>query len=271
MPEVWVVGSLNLDLVARVERFPGPGETLIGRDFHRRPGGKGANQAVAAAVAGAAVRMIGCIGDDEAGRVYRDALGRRGVDTRDVSVREGARTGHAVILVDDGGENSIVVIPGANALLEAADIARLRPAPGDVVMLQLETPLDIVARAVATAKRAGATVVLNLSPFQPLAQDLLQDCDVIVVNETENAQLRDSRVRHRSVVVTQGAAGASWNDAHASARAERVVDTTGAGDAFAGALAAAVAAGQDRATALQQAVQAGARAVEHEGAQDWEL
>ncbi len=271
MFEVWVVGSLNIDLVASVERFPRPGETLTGRDFHRRPGGKGANQAAAAAAAGAPVRMIGCVGDDGAGRAYRDALGRRGVDTSAVLVRQGVLTGHAVILVDDRGENSIVVIPGANALLAPADVNRLRPALGDVVMLQLETPVEVVGRAVAMAKEAGARVLLNLSPFQRLADDLLGACDVIVVNETENAQLEASGTSHPSVVVTRGPDGASWGDAQASAQPERVVDSTGAGDAFAGALAAAVAAGHDRVTALQQAVLAGARAVEHEGAQDWEL
>lgn len=271
MADVWVVGSLNIDLVARVERFPRPGETLIGRDFRRRPGGKGANQAVGAAAAGAAARLIGCVGDDDAGQVYRAALEQRGVRTSDVVVRHGVSTGYALILVDHDGENSIVVIPGANAQLDSADVARLRPAAGDVLMLQLETPLDVVVQAVAVARQAAATVLLNLSPFQRLDQHVLEACDLILVNETEHAQLVASGTSHPSVVVTRGAAGASWGDAHASAPVERVVDSTGAGDAFAGALAAAVAAGHDRQRALRQAVEAGARAVEHEGAQDWEF
>ena len=271
MSEVWVVGSLNIDLVARVERFPRPGETLLGHDFQRRPGGKGANQAAAAAAGGVPVHLIGSVGDDEAGRTYRAALAQRGVDTSAVLVRRSAATGHAVILVDDQGENSIVVIAGANATLTPADVASLTPAPGDVVMLQLETPLDVVSRAIKTARNAGAVVILNLSPFQQLDAELLAGCDVIVVNETENAQLVGAGMSHESVVVTRGAGGATWGSAHASARAHRVVDSTGAGDAFTGALAAAIAAAKDRQAALEHAVLAGARAVEHPGAQDWAL
>lgn len=266
-----MLGSLNVDLVLRVERFPKAGETLIGRDFHRRPGGKGANQAVAVAAHVGHVRMVGSVGDDEVGRTYRAALAQRGVDTADVSVQEEMATEHAVIILDNRGENRIVVVPGANGMPTPAVVDRLQPSPGDVVMLQLETPLEIVSRAIATAKEAGATVMLNLSPFQLMDEDLLASCNVVVVNETENAQLESAGIRHGSVVVTKGADGATWGGAHASARAARVVDSTGAGDAFAGALAAAIAAGRNRQAALEQAVRTGARAVEHEGAQDWEL
>src|SRR4051794_32806277 len=163
MGDVWVVGSLNIDLVATVERFPRPGETLIGGHFDRRPGGKGANQAAGAAASGAHVRMIGSVGDDEAGRAYRAALADRGVDTSGVLVRPSVATGHAVILVDGEGQNSIVVIPGANAMLTPDDVARLKPAAGDVVMLQLETPVEVVTRAIMAGARSGAAVMLNLS------------------------------------------------------------------------------------------------------------
>ena len=271
MPSVWVVGSLNIDLVAKVRRFPQPGETVGGADLHRRPGGKGANQAAAAAAAGATVRLVASVGDDETGRSYLDELNRRGVDVSGVLVRHGTPTGHALILVDETGENTIVVIPGANGLLTAADLSDFAAAPGDVVLLQLETPVEVVTVVIERARSAGATVILNLSPYRELDARLLECCDPIVVNEMENAQLEATGTKHESVVVTRGSAGASWGDAHAVAAAERVVDTTGAGDAFAGTLAAALAMGKNRQAALSAAVVAGALAVEHDGAQDWEF
>lgn len=269
MSIVWVLGSLNIDLVARVERFPQPGETLTGQALVRRPGGKGANQAVAAAAAGARVRMIGRVGDDAEGRDYLLGLAERAVDVSRVVVEPGASTGHAVILVDDRAENCIVAVPGANGLVDASDVERLDPRPRDVVLLQLEVPVEAVRAAVTAAHAARAQIILNVSPYQDLDPALLLACDVVVVNEQEARALDAAGIELPSVVVTRGSAGATWNGESARCAADLVVDTTGAGDAFAGALAAALADGRDRPVALTLAVTAGARAVGVDGAQGW--
>ncbi|CAN5500832.1 ribokinase [soil metagenome] len=271
MAAVWVIGSLNVDLVSRVERFPGPGETVAGEGLRRLPGGKGANQAVAAAAAGASVRMIGRVGDDTAGSDYLAALADRGVDVSAVTVESDCATGHAMILLDRHGENCIVVIPGANGRVGLDDLARFEPAAGDVLLLQLEVPTAVIAAAVAAGSDAGATVLLNLSPYQDLDPELVRACDVIVVNEHEAAQLAASGLEPASVVITRGSAGASWQDVTARSAASEVIDTTGAGDAFAGALAAALVRGDDHQAALQAAVSAGAAAVGQFGAQGWEF
>jgi ribokinase len=275
MGAVWVLGSLNVDIVARVDRFPDPGETVPGQDLLRLPGGKGANQAVAAAVAGATVHLIGRVGDDAAGASYRAALSDRGIDVAGVLPEPACTTGHALILLDRHGENCIVVVGGANDRLGPPDLARLQPAPGDVVLLQWEVPTAVVAAAAGIASSAGATVVVNPSPFrQEGAAALLADCDVIVVNEHEAGMLRSAGLAPRSVIVTSGPDGARWledgrPDVIGVARDVPVIDTTGAGDAFAGALAAALARGENRAKALDDALAAGAAAVGWLGAQGW--
>jgi len=271
MARVWVVGSLNVDLVATVETFPAPGETVAARDFRTYPGGKGANQAVAASAAGAQVTLVGCVGDDDNGDRYRRGLVERGVDVGSLRVVSGLVTGHAVILVDARGENCIVVAAGANSALTPHDVEQASFGPGDVVLLQLEVPVDVVCRAIVKGHAAGATVVLNPSPFAVLPIDVLELCDVLVVNESEYAALTSAGLRHRSVVVTRGAAGAQWGEALVPSRAADVVDSTGAGDAFTGALSAALTLGVQHHEALGLAVAAGARAVEVRGAQGWEL
>ena len=271
MGRVFVVGSLNVDLVTRVERLPKPGETVLGSGLERWAGGKGANQAVAAAVAGAAVLLVGCVGSDEAGSAYIARLSGRGIDAAAVRVERDSPTGHAFITVDEMGENSIVVVPGANARLALDDLALLDSVrPGDVVLLQLEVPVSVVAAAARRGAARGARVILNLAPYAALPADVVAIADPLVVNEHEALMLADSDSVPASLVVTFGAAGAAWDGYQVNGplvEEAEVFDTTGAGDAFCGALSAALAAGKGRREALEAALAAGADAVRHLGAQ----
>lgn len=263
-----MLGSANIDVVVRVPRHPSPGETLIGGDPQLAFGGKGANQAVAAAVAGARVRMIGAVGDDAEGAAYRDRLAAFGVDVGAVRVVPGA-TGRAFIAVADDGENTIIVSPGANAVVGQEDVAVLDAiAAGDVLLLQLEVGLDVVAAAARVASEAGARVVLNVAPYADLPAAVLALADPVVANETEAALLAASGGAPAELLVTRGESGSSWGGLSVPAdRVEHVVDTTGAGDTYCGALAAALASGRDRESAMRAAAAAAARSVEHEGAQ----
>ena len=281
---VAVVGSLNLDLVIRVPELPGPGETVSGGDLFRNPGGKGANQAVAAARLGRRVAMIGCVGDDDAGRDLLASLEADGVDGSQVRVVDGVSSGTAFIAVGEDGENQIVVSPGANARLTPDDVAAaaavLRSAA--VTLLQLEVPLETVAAAAGTA---GGRVVLNPAPVRPLPDDLLGRVDVLVPNRVELAQLTGGpapdtveeaarlagRLPARAVVVTLGADGAlvveDGQASHVPAVPVRPVDTTAAGDAFCGGLADALAGGADLQEAARRAVRVAAAACLRHGAQ----
>ena len=269
MGRVVVVGSLNLDLVVDVERHPRPGATVLAHGQPRRyAGGKGGNQAVAAAAAGADVVMVGAVGDDEGGRAYLSRLAARGIDVSGVQTRAGAVTGQAWVTVDADGENAIVVIPGANAEVSPPDLTRL--GEGDVVLLQLEVPLSTVAQSVRAAHARGARVMVNAAPYAALPPDVAALADPLVVNEHEALLLADSGVVPGSLLVTFGAAGSLWDGARFDAvavPADEVVDTTGAGDAFCGALAAALAGGADRVEAVARAGRAGAAAVRYPGAQ----
>lgn len=266
--DVWVLGSSNVDVVVRVARHPSPGETLIGGDPVTAFGGKGANQAVAAAVAGARVRMVGAVGEDAEGIAYRERLAAFGIDVAGVRAVPGP-TGRAFIAVADDGENTIIVSPGANAAVGEADLAALDGmAPGDLLLLQLEVDLGIVAEAARRAAAAGARVVLNVAPYADLPADVLALADPVVANESEAALLAAAGGAPRELVITRGDAGSSWGALDVPAeRVERVVDTTGAGDTFCGALAAALAGGADREAAMRAAAAAAARSVEREGAQ----
>jgi ribokinase len=271
MGRVVVLGSLNVDLVALVPRHPRPGETVLAEGGIRRlAGGKGANQAVAAAAKGAEVAMLGAVGDDDAGRAYLARLRGRGIDVSGVRTVPGQATGQAWITVEeDSSENMIVVVPGANQHVRG-DGAELSVGPGDVLLMQLEVPLTTVAAAARRAVAAGARVVVNAAPYAALPHDVAAVADPVVVNEHEALLLADSDVVPRSVLVTFGAAGCSWDGERFDAEQvpdAQVRDTTGAGDAFCGALAAALAAGADRAEAVRRASAAGAAAVRHEGAQ----
>jgi ribokinase len=193
---ICVLGSINMDLVGRSPRLPAPGETVLGGAFERHPGGKGANQAAAAARMGAEVRMIGLVGDDEHGRAMREALGAAGVDVSAVAAVDGsagaaagAATGVALITVDERGENTIVVASGANALLtaERVDAAAGAIRDADVLLMQLESPVEAVVRAAGIAREAGVAVILNAAPApqEALPDDLIAAVDILIVNEGE--------------------------------------------------------------------------------------
>lgn len=278
-----VVGSANTDLVLGVTAHPVPGQTVLAAAVSRSAGGKGLNQAVAAARDGAPTTFIGAVGDDAEGRQLVDLLRGEGVGTSLVRLVD-APTGLAVVVVDAAGENSIVVAQGANATfdgLTTADLAAVRSAA--VLLLQLEIPSATVHAAAAAAAAAGVCVVLNAAPGRELPDDLLDVVDVLVVNEDEAAAVVGDRaapidellaalvVLVPDVVVTRGAAGCR----HASrtgaghtvpAPRARAVDTTGAGDTFAGVLAAELARGPSMSDALERAVVAGAVSVERPGA-----
>ncbi|MEV5977665.1 ribokinase [Streptomyces sp. NPDC052114] len=286
--DLLVVGSANADLVVGVERRPAAGETVLGSDLAVHPGGKGGNQAVAAARLGARTALLARVGDDAHGVLLLDAQRAAGVDTVGVLVG-GAPTGVALITVDPSGDNSIVVSPGANARLTPGDIraAGSLLAAARVVSTQLEIPLDTVAELVR-GLRPESRLVLNPSPPAPLPGEVLAACDPLVVNEHEarvilGADAGDApedwargllALGPRSVVITLGAEGALTADGAADAfvrvPSPRVdaVDTTGAGDAFTAALAWRLGLGEDLATAAAYAVRVGAAAVTRKGAQD---
>ena len=285
--DLLVVGSANADLVIGVERRPAAGETVLGSDLAVHPGGKGANQAVAAARLGARTALLARVGDDAHGRLLLDAQRAAGVDTTGVLVG-GAPTGVALITVDPSGDNSIVVSPGANARLTPEDV---RAAAGlltraRVVSAQLEVPLETVVEAVRQLA-PGSRFVLNPSPPRPLPQELLDACDPLIVNEHEARVIlgagqagstpedwaRALLARGpRSVVVTLGAEGALVASAEGLTRVPSVavdaVDTTGAGDAFAAALAWRLGTGVPLAEAAAYAARVGAAAVTKPGAQE---
>lgn len=270
MTGIVVVGSLNADLVVRTERFPKPGETLQGSDLAILPGGKSANQAVAAGRLGGTVRMIGAVGDDGNGALLRDSVAAAGVDTTHVAVRQGTATGTAVITVDAAGENTIVISAGANGTLAPEDVPSDVFADAAVLGLCLEVSIDVVLAAARAAHAAGVTVLTNLSPFGAVPQELLDLTDVLLVNEHEAAELGDHGVARS--IVTRGGAGCTVHDGDAepvSVDAVRVdpVDTTGCGDAFMGAVALRLAAGDPLVDAARFAVGVGAYAATKPGAQ----
>ncbi|WP_262852008.1 ribokinase [Mumia quercus] len=265
---VVVVGSLNVDLVTSVARHPSPGETVLGSDLVRLRGGKGANQALAARRAGAGVTMVGRVGDDGDGEAYRSALAEAGVDVTFLQTTPGVPTGTALIVVDPTGENAIVVAAGANARLEADDVRSARAAleGADVVLVQLEIGDEAVRAVAEVAATTGTRLVLNASPVRDLPRSLLAQADPVVVNEHE-AQAFGLSGADDGVCVTLGGRGATWGGTTVPAPRVAAVDTTGAGDAFAGALASALAAGAGREDALRAAVAAGAEATTWSGAQ----
>jgi ribokinase len=281
---VTVVGSLNEDVLVAVGRLPGRGETVIGRSAQVAPGGKGANQAAAAGRLGPGVHMIGRVGEDPAGNRQLAALADARVNVSRVHRTPGVPTGSATIPVEEGtGENLIVVVPGANAELrpEDADVESVHRA--SVLLLQLEVPLETVRAAV---RATTGTVVLNPAPSQPLPADLLAAVDVLVPNEHELAELAGAAAGERppaelvrlarsvasgSVVVTLGARGALVVPADGAVLMQAPppvipVDTTGAGDCFCGALAQALARGEELGPAVRYAVTAAALSTTGAGA-----
>lgn len=271
MGRVIVVGSLNVDLVTSVDSHPAPGETVLGAGLDRYAGGKGANQAAAAARAGGEVLMVGRVGADEVGERYRRRLEGLGVEVSHLRTDDEEPTGHALIVVSEDAENTIVVIPGANGRVGRADLAPVGDCTeDDVILLQLEIPLPTVALAARMAHDRGARVIINTAPYATLPADIISLADPLIANEHEAAALADAGGVPGSLLVTFGSHGASWDGVEYPAHtvpAHRVRDTTGAGDAFCGALAAALAQGRDRAVAMEAALAAGAAAVQHHGAQ----
>jgi ribokinase len=287
-PSVVVVGSINEDVVMELGRPVRPGETVRAERIRRFAGGKGANQAVAAASAGAAVAMVGAVGDDDAGARMLADLRDSGVRTDSVRVAAGTATGTAYITVTPDGENSIILDRGANWLVDRDALQAASPVltSAKVLVSLLEIPVDTVIAAVQLALGAGVRPVVTLAPAQPVPPELLRGLDPVLVNQHEAAVVLgvpdidgDAQTAARqiltlgpsSVVVTLGASGAVVADGDGvrfapAAAAERVVDTTGAGDAFAGALAAALAGGAGLDAAVAAGQRAGAAAVGRPGA-----
>jgi ribokinase len=303
---VLVVGSVNIDLVVRADRLPAPGETVLGGTFSRFHGGKGGNQAVAAARLGADVLIVGAVGDDEFGGEARAALDRDGVGTAALLTLPGTATGVALILVDEGGENAIAVAPGANAGLTATHVREaldgLAPGPGDAVLVTHEIPTAAAREALRIGRAAGATTVLNPAPADGLDRSIVSLADIVTPNRGELARLvaDDARRSGRAVrvgeetvaaarallhpagdgdgvgtaiLVSLGAAGAvlvTRDGPPVDIRAPRVraVDATGAGDGLNGALAAALAGGLGLEEAARRAVVAASLSVTRAGARE---
>lgn len=276
---VVVVGSANMDLVGTAPALPRPGETLLGTGFVMVPGGKGANQAIAAARAGASCAFLGAIGSDAFGVTLRARIAAAGVDTDHLRTTYGT-SGVALVMVNAEGENAILVTPGANASmtdLTEPELTAVREA--DVLLAQLEIPVGTVTRAAVAARAAGTRVVLNAAPAVPVPPELLAATDLLVVNETE-AQALTGRGRDDPsalldltprAVLTLGAQGAWYGDrdgtaVHVPAVKVDVVDSTAAGDAFTAALAVAWGEGRDVVDAVRWAAAAGAACARRLGA-----
>ncbi|MDQ3793478.1 MAG: ribokinase [Actinomycetota bacterium] len=289
MTDVFVLGSINQDFVLKVERRPEPGETVTNAELSTGNGGKGANQSAAAALLGASVTILGRVGDDEFGEPQVRALRDKGVDTGLVEGVRDVSTGAAFITVTPDGENAITVAPGANRSLTPDDVDAAAEAIGgaSVFVAQMEIPVETVLRAVEVAAERDVRPLVNLAPTFEVPRELLGKLDPLVVNEHEAAFLLGDRVEGvegalsaapellslgpRSAVITVGEAGAVFAQdravQHLAAPKVDVVDTTGAGDAFVGALATLLARGDSLEDAVAYAVRAGAAAVTKEGAQ----
>ena len=286
--KVLVVGSINVDLTIKVSQLPAPGETIHGSEPQFLPGGKGGNQAVSVAANGAEVIIIGAVGDDQHGTAALASLKQQNVDAQGVEVKNSA-TGTAFIFIEDSGENLIVVTAGANALVTPQDVETKVKALGGakpVVLCQLELPIESVEQAAKVTAELDGRFILNLAPAAKISDYLLSQCDPLIVNETEAMFITGKRIANiddaieavqnlaeltRSAVITLGADGAVWSDGgaaqHKPSEKVNVVDTTGAGDAFVGALAASFSKGQDLGQAVAAGLTAGAKTVQHFGAQ----
>jgi ribokinase len=289
MAEIVVIGSINMDLVVRTARMPVPGETLHGEDLNMIPGGKGANQAAAVSKMGGDVAMIGRVGNDVFGQKLIDELDAAGVNTENVLTTAKCASGTALIIVDQNGQNSIVVSPGANGTLLQADVLANEEIiqHSKILILQFEIPIETVRCAAEIATKYQVKVILNPAPAKSISRELLSLVDILVPNETEASQLSGIRVVDIAsaevaakallgsgvgmVVITLGEKGAllatSMDIRHIPSMEVQAVDTTAAGDAFVGGLAVALAQGRAPAEAVRYATCAGALAVTKFGAQ----
>lgn len=272
--KVAVIGSINMDMVTSTDHVPAQGETVMGKGFKTVPGGKGANQAVAAARLGADVRMIGRVGDDAFGELLKQGLQDEGVCVDHVEPVTHCSSGVATILLSDG-DNRIIVTAGANEYVNEAFLSTCEEviADSDIVLIQLEIPLKAVEYAIALCKKHQVPVILNPAPAQKLSQQTYENSTWITPNESEQAQLFANTNVHlkEKLIVTQGAAGVMWTENGVEQRiaGHRVmpVDTTGAGDTFNGALAVALASGKLMREAVMYANAAAALSVQSFGAQ----
>ncbi|MEB3358671.1 MAG: ribokinase [Synechococcales bacterium] len=293
MVPVIVFGSINMDLVARTPRLPQPGETVVGYQFASLPGGKGANQAVAAARLGAPTCMVGCVGGDRFGHDLLSGLRAAGVNCDRVRIDPSTSSGVAIIEVDDQAENHIVIIPGANGTLGMEDVGRLPIEPSrqgefpGYLLLQLEIPLTAVVAAAQTAHRQGAKVILDPAPAQPLPSEMYSWVDILTPNQVEAAQLVGFPVHHpdaakraaailqergsQTVIIKMGKKGAYCTAPSGEfwipAFSVTAVDTVAAGDAFNGGLAAALVKGLSLRQAVVEATAVAALSVTQPGAQ----
>lgn len=284
-----IFGSINMDLVARVTDFPRPGETVTGRSFQTVPGGKGANQAVACARLGATTKMIGRVGNDEFGKTLVSHMESEGVDCQDISVTADQHAGVAIITIAEDGENQIIIIPGANGMVDEADIARLDVAleGASLLLLQLEIPLSTVQAAAALAQSRGVPVILDPAPAQPLPPALIATVDYLTPNVVEAEALTQIPIYNQDaaaaaanqlraqgakcVLIKMGGQGVfvakEGMQFHLPAIPVTAVDTVAAGDAFNAALAVALSEGKTVETAVHWGLAAGAWAVTRHGAQ----
>lgn len=284
---VAVVGSLNIDLVVGLDRMPGAGETVFGTSLERHPGGKGLNQAVAAARLESEVHMIGAVGDDGSGEWLLEVVAREGIRSEGIATARGT-SGTALIEVDTTGQNRIIVIPGANDQVKPAAVAEHLMSLGavDVVLTQGEVPVDVMVAAAETGRKIGAQVVVNPAPVREYPRELLKNVDVLVPNEHEAHQLTGMPVGNMvdaveaahqlqdrgptCVIITRGEKGAVWSSPDGSGQSApfkvTAVDTVAAGDAFCGGLSAALARGLSMAESLRWASAAGALTATGRGA-----
>jgi ribokinase len=287
MQQIFVVGSINRDLVIYVDGLPRPGETVFGERFQQFPGGKGANQAVAASRLGGDVHLVGNVGSDAFGKEMRDFLAGENIDTSEIAILDTAPTGIALITVDSASENSIVVVSGANMVWDTRDLVRMKMGRSDIVICQFEIPLEIIESVFERAKEIGATTILNPAPIKPATERILKNVDYLVVNEVELEALSNATVNPGdptsvyaameklreqgpiTIVATLGPRGALVSGPTGRFEAEghkvNAVDTTGAGDCFIGGFAAALSKSASVPDAINFANKAAAISVTRRG------